>query len=237
VVRGEDDGEGEAPTVEALEDRTDAGRRLASRLARWRSERPIVLGIPRGGVVVAAPVAAALGAELDVLIVRKIGAPGEPEYGLGAVAEGGFVALDERRAMSAGYRVEELQPVVRREQAELERRAELYRDARPRAELAGRTTIVVDDGVATGGTVEAATATARARGARRVVVALGVAPPEAVRRLRAGSEEVVVLLLPRDFAAVSQWFRRFDPVGDEEVVQLLRLARSPQAAVPPGQSG
>lgn len=209
-----------------LADRTEAGRRLAERLERYRSADPIVLGIPRGGVVVAATIAAAFGAELDVLLVRKVGAPSEPEYGLGAVAEDGTVALDERRAQEAGYRLQDLAPIVRREQQELARRALRFRGDRPPLELRGRSVIIVDDGVATGGTVEAAVTVARARGAGRIVVALGVAPPEAVHRLRQLADDVVVLLVPVQFAAVGEWFGSFEPVDDAEVVRLLGEARA-----------
>lgn len=214
-----------------LEDRTEAGRRLAGRLGSLRRSHPIVLGIPRGGVVVAAPIAAALDADLEVLLVRKVGAPNEPEYGLGAVAEDGTVALDERRVRSAGWQLEDLAPTVRREQTELAERAERYRHGGRLPALAGRTVVVVDDGVATGGTMEAAIDVARAARADRVVVALGVAPPEAVRRLAHRADEVLVLRVPESFEAVGQWYRRFEPVPDPVVLRLLDEARARRAIV------
>jgi putative phosphoribosyl transferase len=167
-----------------------------------------------------------LGAELDVLLVRKVGAPGDPEYGLGAVGEGEVVVLDERRARDAGYSVADLAPVVQRELEEVRARARRFREGRPPPELDGRTVVVVDDGVATGGTVEAGIAVVRARQARTVVVALGVAPPEALRKLRTLADEVVVALVPPVLEAVGQWYRKFEPVEDEEVVRLLQQARS-----------
>lgn len=209
-----------------LEDRQAAGRQLAQRLEPYRREGPIVLGIPRGGVPVGYEIARRLACELDVLLVRKVGAPGDPEYGLGAVAEGGVVIVDERRALAAGFSREDLEPVVRRELEEVAARAVRFRGNRPAPELVGRTVIVVDDGVATGGTVEAGIAVVRARRPKAVVVALGVAPPQALGRLRELADDVVIALVPRFLEAVGQWYRRFEPVEDDEVARLLQSARS-----------
>jgi putative phosphoribosyl transferase len=209
-----------------LEDRADAGRRLAKRLERYRDATPLVLGIPRGGVPVGYEIARHLGCPLDVLLVRKVGAPGDPEYGLGAVAEGGVVRIDEARAREAGFSVADLAPVVAREVAELAARAARFRGAEPPPRLEGRTAIVVDDGVATGGTVEAGVEAVRARSPRAVVVALGVAPPDALRRLRRLADDVVAALAPPYLDAVGQWYRRFEPVEDAEVVHLLAVARA-----------
>ena len=215
-----------SPQVHLLEDREDAGRRLAARLEPYRSAVPIVLGIPRGGVPVGYEIARRLGCELDVLLVRKVGAPGDPEYGLGAVAEGGVVVVDERRTRMAGWSREDLEPIIRRELEEVTARAVRYRGDRPPPELSGRTVIVVDDGVATGGTVETGIGVVRARKPRAIVAALGVAPPEALDHLRETADDVVVALVPRFLEAVGQWYRRFDPVDDREVVRLLESARS-----------
>lgn len=219
------------PELFRLRDRQDAGERLASLLAPLALVEPVVLAIPRGGVVVGYEVARRLSAPLDVLIVRKVGAPGDPEYGLGAVAEGGFVRLDERRALAAGYSRADLEPVVRREREAVARRAAQYRGDRAPLDLRGRTAVVVDDGVATGGTVEAGIAVVRARGPRAVVVGLGVAPPEAVLRLRSLADEVRAVLVPPRLEAVGEWFDRFDQVDDAEVLRLLTRTGPP---VPPG---
>jgi putative phosphoribosyl transferase len=222
---------GSTPAVAAgrprlLEDRAEAGRLLAERLERYRAAGPVALGIPRGGIPVAYEISRRLACVLDVLLVRKVGAPGDPEYGLGAVAEGGVVVLDEARARDAGFTRADLEPVIRREQAELAVRALRFRSGRPPPELRGRTVFVVDDGVATGGTVEAGVAVVRAHRPREVVVALGVAPPQAMARLSRIADDVVVAILPSFLEAVGQWYRRFEPIEDPEVVRLLESART-----------
>jgi len=209
-----------------LEDRADAGRRLARLLERYREDSPFVLGIPRGGVPVGYEIARHLGCPLDLLLVRKVGAPGDPEYGLGAVAEGGIVRLDEVRAREAGFSLADLAPVVRHEVAELSARAARFRGTEPPPKLDGRTVIVVDDGVATGGTVEAGVEVVRARAPRGIVVALGVAHPPALTRLRRLADDAVAALVPSYLEAVGQWYRRFEPVEDAEVVRLLEAARA-----------
>lgn len=218
------------PFLPRLEDRAEAGRLLAEQLAQLPLRDPLVLGIPRGGVPVAAVIAERMGAPLDVLVVRKVGAPGDPEYGLGAVAEGGLVVLDERRARSAGFSRALLEPEVRREAGEVSARARRYRGDRPLPALTHRSVVIVDDGVATGGTVEAGIAVVRSQGPLSVVVALGVAPPEAVARLRRLADQVVVVLVPDGFEAVGQWYHHFDPVDDDTVARLLERARR---TVPP----
>ena len=209
-----------------LRDRLDAGAQLAERLARAALRDPIVLGVPRGGVVVGYEIARRLAAPLDVVIARKVGAPGEPEYGVGAVAEGGIVTIDEGRIRALGLSPDDLAPAVAREQLELADRAARFRGERPPPDLRDRSAIVVDDGVATGGTVEAALRVARARGPATLVAAVGVAPREALPRLRAVADSVEVVLTPRRLEAVGEWYERFEPVGDGEVVQLLEAARS-----------
>jgi putative phosphoribosyl transferase len=207
-----------------LKDRQDAGRRLAERLLKFRSQSPVTLAIPRGGVVVAAEIARRLDTPLDILVVRKIGAPANPEYGLGAVAEGGVRLLDEPRIHEAGYSDARLEPVIKEELEEVERRVRRYREGRPRIELAHRTVILVDDGVATGGTVRAAIRALRALNVSRIVLALGVCPPETYALLRREVDDLVVLAVPEVFFAVGEWYQRFEPVEDEEVCQLLREA-------------
>jgi putative phosphoribosyl transferase len=216
--------------VEPLEDRQDAGRRLAARLDRYRSRDPIVLAIPRGGVPVGYEIARRLGCPLDVLVVRKVATARDPEYGLGAVAEGGVTLLDERRMHDAGTSAAELEPVVRAERQQVLDRAARFRAGVPPVPWEGTTAIVVDDGAATGGTVAAGISAVRARGSRAVVVALGVAPAESVEMLRTLADDVVVALVPPVLEAVGQWYRRFEPVEDATVVRLLREARPPAPA-------
>jgi putative phosphoribosyl transferase len=212
----------------SFSDRRVAGERLAEALRDLAGERPVVLGIPRGGVVVAAEVADRSGAPLDVVIPRKLGAPGNPELGLGAVAEGVQV-LDDRLIRVLGVDEAYLKEEIAAQQEEIRRRGQAYRGGRPEADLAGATAIVVDDGVATGGTAVAALRWARQRGARKVVLAVPVAPAEAVAMLQREADEVRVLLTPEPFYAVGQWYDSFPQVSDEEVVRLLS-ARAAQGS-------
>lgn len=201
-------------------DRKDAGVRLAKQLGDLAGEDVVVLGIPRGGVEVAAEVAAALGAELDVVIPKKIGAPGNPELGLGAVAEDVEV-LDERLIRTLRVSERYLRAEIEAEQEEVRRRAAAYRQGRPAADLSGRVAVIVDDGVATGGTAAAALKWARAHGAERVILAVPVAPVDAARRLGSEADEVRTLGTPEPFFAVGQWYIDFPQVSDDQVVALL----------------
>jgi putative phosphoribosyl transferase len=212
---------GSAGPTQVLEDRAEAGRLLADRLRGLRGEETVVLALPRGGVPVAYEIARRLGAPLDVLIVRKVGDPENPEYGLGAVAEGEIRVLDEARIRAAGYRPEDLEPTIARETAELARRASAYRGSRAAVPVEGRTAVLVDDGVATGATLEAAIRSVRLRRPRRVLVALGVGPADTVERLRTLADGVEVLLVPPLFFAVGEWYRVFDQVSDATVRRLL----------------
>jgi putative phosphoribosyl transferase len=210
---------------EVFPDRRVAGERLAEALEDLAGERSVVLGIPRGGVVVAAVVADRLGAPLDVVIPRKLGAPGNPELGLGAVAEGVQV-LDERLIRVLGVDEDYLREEIAAQQEEIRRRGEAYRGGRHQVELDGATAVVVDDGVATGGTAVAALRWARHRGARRVVLAVPVSPVEAAGMLRNEADDVRVLLTPEPFYAVGQWYGSFPQVSDGEVVELLSVRAS-----------
>ncbi|MCX4675970.1 phosphoribosyltransferase [Streptomyces sp. NBC_01433] len=205
-------------------DRTDAGHRLAHALRRLEGDRPVVLGLPRGGVPVAFEVARALRAPLDVIVVRKLGVPSHPELGFGAIGEGGVRVISEEIVRRGGVTEEDTAAVEHAEEAELVRRARRFRAHRPRQDLDGRTVIVVDDGIATGATAEAACAVVRAQGAARVVLAVPVAPPDAVARLRTGADEVVCLATPHPFSSVGEWYRDFSQTSDEEVVALLARA-------------
>jgi predicted phosphoribosyltransferase len=204
-------------------DRAEAGERLAATI-RGREPGPVVvLGIPRGGVIVAEAVARELGAPLDVVVPRKIGAPGNPELAVGAIAPGVQV-WDERLISRLRVPREHLRERVEAEEAEIERRTERFRSGRPPVELAGTTALVVDDGLATGATAAAAARWARARGAARVVIAVPVAPPETVRRLELEADEVLVLSAPEGFRAVGEWYRRFGQTTDDEVVAAMERA-------------
>ena len=208
-------------------DRRDAGERLAGALQDLSGHDVVVLGIPRGGVEVAAVVAERLGAPLDVVVPRKVGAPGNPELGLGAVAEGVEV-LDDRLISMLGVSKEYLRRELAAQQEEIRRREAAYRGNRPPVDLKGRVAVVVDDGVATGGTAAAALRWARSRGAGRVVLAVPVAPTEILDRLGPEADELRILHMPEPFYAVGQWYEEFGQVSDERVIDLLSKARSGQ---------
>ena len=208
-------------------DREEVGRRLAQRLASLRGTNALILALPRGGVVIGAPIAERLGLPMDVLIVRKIGHPTQPEFGLGAVVEGLPPVFDTARLVRAGLTEADLAATVRLEEQEVERRARRYRDGRGLADVRGRTVVIVDDGVATGGTVRAAIRALRRRRPRRIVLAVGVAPAEAVAILRDEVDELVCLAIPVDFSAVGESYRDFRPVSDDRVVALLHRSGRP----------
>ena len=210
-------------------DRDEAGRRLAARLGHLRGAPVVVLGLPRGGVPVAFQVARALGAPLDVIIVRKLGVPFQPELGMGAVGEGGVRVLNPAIIHAAGVSDNEVAAVQAREQAAVEARAARYRDRRPRQPLDGRVAVVVDDGIATGSTARAACQIARALGAARVVLAVPVAPPGWQARIGADADELVCVGTPRGFFAIGQFYARFPQVSEEEVIAYLERAAAPQA--------
>jgi putative phosphoribosyl transferase len=211
----------------AFLDRADAGRQLAAHLHHVRSEDPVVVGLPRGGVVVAAEVAAALDAPLDVIVVRKLGVPGEAEWAMGAIGEDGVRVVDERVLAAAGVSDHEVEGVEARERVELARRAQRYRAGRSRIPLRDRTVVVVDDGVATGATARAACLVARAEGARRVVLAVPVAPPGWEQRFGGVADECVALSTPAGFVAVGQAYEDFGQTTDDEVVACLERAGGP----------
>jgi putative phosphoribosyl transferase len=210
-------------------DRADAGRQLASRLLPLRREDVVVLGLPRGGVAVAAEVARALGAPLDVILVRKLGVPAQPELGMGAIGEGDARVINADVVRYSGVTEADIAAVERRERSELERRIKRYRGDAPREPLAGRVAVLVDDGIATGSTARAACQVARAQGAARVLLAVPVAPPSAAAALAGDADELVCLETPQRFLAIGEWYEDFSQTRDEEVVSLLRAARARHA--------
>ncbi|MGW3322942.1 phosphoribosyltransferase family protein [Streptomyces virginiae] len=211
--------------------RAEAGERLAEALRHLKGEDPVVLGLPRGGVPVAYRVARALGAPLDVVVVRKLGVPHHRELGFGAIGEGGVRVVSEDIVRGSRLGPQDIASVEHAEAAELARQAARFRGDRPRLPLDGRTVIVVDDGIATGATAAAACEVVRAQGAARVVLAVPVAPPDAVARLGSAADEVVCLATPHAFRAVGEWYQDFSQTPDEEVVFLLARA----AAEPTGR--
>ena len=225
-------------------DRVDAGRRLAARLEHLRSQRVVVLGLPRGGVPVALQVARALDAPLDVIIVRKLGVPFQPELGMGAVGEDGIHVINRGVVEMAEVTDDELAEVQAREQAEVEARAARYRAGRPRQPLDGRVALVVDDGIATGSTALAACQVARAQGAARVVLAVPVAPQGWEDSIGDAADELICVESPAAFFAIGQFYADFAQVADDEVIACLRRgaaavpaaeATSAPAADPPDQ--
>jgi putative phosphoribosyl transferase len=206
-------------------DRIEAGARLAEALEHLEGEDVVVLGVPRGGVEVAAEVARLRGWPLDIVIPRKVGAPFNPELGLGAIAPGVRV-LDERMIRTLNVSPDYLEEEISAQEEEIHRRTEAYRGGRPPVDVRGKVAVVVDDGVATGGTAAAAVRWARAQGATRVVLAIPVAPREALMRLSKEADEVVCLGTPEPFFAVGQWYERFPQTSDREVVDLLERARA-----------
>jgi putative phosphoribosyl transferase len=215
----ERDGRRGAPVV--FRDRADAGRQLAAMLSGLGDARPVVLGLPRGGVPVAAEVARALHAPLDVILVRKLGVPFQPELAVGAVGEGGVRVVNEDVRRAAGVVDRDLAAIEAKERATLDRMARTFREGRAPLPLQGRTVVVVDDGIATGSTAKAACQVARAHGASRVVLAAPVIPSATLESLRPVADEIVCVESPEPFFAIGQWYVDFSQTSDDEVVRLL----------------
>ena len=209
---------------EAFRDRVAAGQLLAKELAGWRGQRVVVLGIPRGGLVVACELARAIDADLDIVLSRKLRTPGHEELAMGAVSEDGKVFLNDEVVTEMG--ISRNSSYLRREREiqmqEITRRAELIRRVRPKVPIEGRVAIITDDGVATGATMQAAVWAARQEHPSRLVVALPVGPEDTVSRLAQDADEVICLRVPPYFAAVGQFYLRFGQVEDEEVLAILK---------------
>ncbi|HXS24198.1 MAG TPA: phosphoribosyltransferase family protein [Gemmatimonadales bacterium] len=205
-------------------DRVDAGRRLAAALEPFRTRNPVVLALPRGGVPIGYHVARALGAPLDVIVVRKLGAPGHEELAVGAIARGAAY-IDWPIVRQLGVSQAYLDQVTAAEERELERRERAYRQGRAALPIEGRTVILVDDGLATGATLRAALSAVRSEHPARIVVAVPVGAPESVARFREMADDVVCLEMPPDFRAVSLSYDDFSPTSDAEVVECLEAAR------------
>jgi predicted phosphoribosyltransferase len=219
--------------IERFDDRTDAGRQLAERLAAYAG-RPdvLVLALPRGGVPVGFEVATRIGAPLDVFVVRKLGVPGHAELAFGAIAGGGVRVLNESVVRGLSIPDDVMEGVTAAEQQELERRQRLFRDDRPAPDVRDRTVLLVDDGLATGATMRAAVAALRQQGPQRIVVAVPTAAPSTCLELGEVADEVVSVITPEPFQAVGLWYRDFSPTEDAEVRALLdRAARLPSSGL------
>jgi putative phosphoribosyl transferase len=210
--------------MRVFRNRRDAGRQLATALESRGYMKPVVMGLPRGGVPVAFEVAARLGSPLDVFVVRKLGVPCQPELAMGAIASGGILVRNDDVLRAIGGGEMALAAVERAERRELERRERLYRGDRPGAAVRGRDVLIVDDGLATGATMKAAVLALKQAGARRVVVAVPVGPPETCAELEALADEVVCLQRPARFMAVGQWYEEFGQTTDDEVRSLLEAS-------------
>jgi putative phosphoribosyl transferase len=220
----------------AFQDRTDAGRRLAQALANYRDQQPVVFALPRGGVVVAAEVALALGSPLDLLLVRKIGVPQQPELAMGAVVDGGapLVVRNEDVINAVDVSESEFKVVCDRELAEIERRRKHYLGDRTPVDTTGRTAIIIDDGIATGATVRAALRATRLRNPAKLVLAVPVAPTDTIARLRAEADDVICLEEHEFFAAIAFYYSDFRQVSDRTVIDTLkRVSTHPTSNKPP----
>ncbi len=219
--------------MRSFENRADAGRRLAGRLSAYAGRSDVVvLALPRGGVPVAAAVASRLAAPLDVFLVRKLGVPGHEELAMGAIAEGGTLVVGQRVVADLGIPPSTLDRVAARERHELDRRAAAYRGGRPRPSVNGRIVIIIDDGLATGATMEAAVEALRRERPARILVAVPVGAAETCARLARVADDVICLLTPDSFMAVGQWYDDFTQTSDAEVQALLAASAPAGGATP-----
>lgn len=206
-------------------DRVDAGKRLAEALADFHGKNAVVLAIPRGGVVVGFEIATALGLPLDVIVPRKLGAPGNPELAIGAIAEDGSTILDDNLITYLGVYNEYIKKESERQLAEITRRIQVYREGAPSIDIKGKEVIVVDDGIATGSTMKATLVSVKTRGAKNATIAVPVGPPQTIQELKRQTKRVVCLYMPESFQAVGQFYEDFNQTSDQEVIKLLRLCK------------
>jgi putative phosphoribosyl transferase len=207
---------------EPFKDRAEAGRLLGEALGAMKAQGAIVLGIPRGGIIIAREIAEVLEADLDIILSRKLGAPGNPELAVGAVSEDGRLFLDRSSMKYMSISDRYIQKEKEHQMAEIAHRISLYRSVRPRVELEGRPVIVTDDGLATGATMQAALWAARQEKPSKLIAAVPVAPEDSLMRLGDAADEIVCLRMPAHFMAVGQFYRKFDQVEDEMVLQILK---------------
>jgi putative phosphoribosyl transferase len=207
-----------------FKDRSDAGRRLAAALANYKDQQPVILALPRGGVPVAAKVADALNAPLDLILVRKVGVPFQPELAMGAIVDGGapIIVRNEDVIRLAGIQEAEFKAICDSELAEIERRRQRYLGSRERVDLTGRMAIVIDDGVATGATIRAALRATRMRNPKKLILAVPVAPAENLAELQSEADDVICLEDYEFFGAIGAYYANFSQVTDEEVIELLK---------------
>jgi len=210
------------PIDKPFADRREAAMQLSERLSEYRARLPVILGIPRGGIVIADTISNELQAEMDIVLTRKLGAPGNPELAIGAISEHGDLLIDHRIAGSVGADEDYIEREKDRQIEEIQKRRERYRDALPKVLLQGRTVIIVDDGVATGATMRASLWASRAEGAAEVVVAVPVGAPDAIEMLRDEADQIVCLLVPEYLYAIGQFFLDFRQIDDQEVMDILR---------------
>lgn len=208
-----------------FKDRVEAGKILAGALSEYKSKSTIVLAIPRGGVIVAYEVAKALNAPLDIIIPRKIGAPGQPELAIGAVTEDGTTILNQDIIQHLKVSDDYIKAEAKRQVEEIKKRIQMYIGDKPRLSIRGKVVILIDDGVATGATIRAAIASIRKREPNLIVLAIPLGPKDTIKELRKDADKVICLMTPEPFFAIGQFYENFEQISDEEVIQILNKFR------------